>query len=555
MLKYHTVFYLISWHGRFLMKKFMAFLAILLILLIVVLGGGIFAAFRVAQLDTNYPNLSVSGIEVGGLTKEQTAKALDAAGWDDRISTPLTVTTLGGLSFTVDPMRSGLVSSSEDVAETAFSYGRDSNIFENLFTYLKCRLRPVDLALEAGAADLDYLRSCIGQNESDLTTLLGETEYVPEYEEGQLLLKKGWGQLQLDEDALLDAITGALKRGETQLSFSQLVQDLVAPDFDAIHADLLKEPRDASFTDDGRFEVIDEVVGCAFDVAEARQLWDAAAPAEDVVVPMTVTWPSVTGQQLRDSLFHDLIGACTTSYWNSSPNRINNVELASSKINGTILYPGDLFSYNEVVGERTREGGFLPAPAYVDGDVKEEVGGGACQVSSTLYAATVFAFLETVERTNHYFPVSYMQLGTDATVTIPDGGTVMDLKFRNNKDYPIKIVAYSTVDEDNYVRDLTFEIWGTLEDDDYMPVEFDNTWGWSMVYDRFIDPAYSDRPGYKIKLEHERYYFMDEQGEGSRTLTFRRVYDKDGNMVSDEMLNPLLPSGGPAMDTYYDHNG
>ena len=346
----------------------------------------------------------------------------------------------------------------------------------------------------------------------------------------------------------------ALQNGETELHFSQLFGGLLCPDFNAIHTALLQEPRDAQFTDDGRFEVIDEVVGCSFDVDAAQQLWGAAEPAAEVRIPMSVTWPAVTGQQLRDSLFHDLLGACTTSYWNSSPNRISNVELASSKIDGTILYPGDIFSYNTVVGERTLEGGFLPAPAYVDGDVKDEVGGGACQVSSTLYAATLFAFLETVERTNHYFPVSYMQLGTDATVTIPDGGNVMDLKFKNNKSHPIKIVTYSEVDEDNYVRDLTFEIWGTLEDDDYMPVEFDNSWGWSLTYDRFIDPAYPDRPGYKIKLEHEKYYFTDEQGEGYRTLTYRRVYDMDGNLVAEGMLNPLLPSGGPAMDTYYEHN-
>ena len=193
----------------------------------------------------------------------------------------------------------------------------------------------------------------------------------------------------------------AVRAGETELNYRRLASDLVSPDFDAILAALRQEPRDAAFTDDGRFEVIDEVVGCNFDVDAAQQLWGAAEPAAEIRIPMSVTWPAVTGQQLRDSLFHDLLGACTTSYWNSSPNRISNVELASSKIDGTILYPGDIFSYNTVVGERTLEGGFLPAPAYVDGDVKDEVGGGACQVSSTLYAATLFAFLETVERTNH----------------------------------------------------------------------------------------------------------------------------------------------------------
>ena len=541
------------------MKTLKIILIVLLALLILAAGGGAYGAYRVSQLDTNYPNLSVNGIPVGGLTRQQTVEALNAAGWETRLSTPLTVTTLGGQSFTVDPLKSGVLQTTEGIAEMAFRYGREGNIIEDLISYLKCRFRATELEHPEQNADRAYLAECIAQNRADLEALLGEAEYVPDYEGEKLVLRKGWGQLKLDEDGLTEAIIAALQAGVHEISYDRLAAELTEPDFDAIHAELLKEPKDASFTDDGKFNVIDEVVGCRFDVANAKVLWEAAAPAEEVDIPMSVTWPAVTGQQLRDSLFRDLLGTCTTNYWNSTDNRINNVKLASSKIDGTILYPGDVFSYNEVVGQRTVEAGFLPAPAYVDGDVKDEIGGGACQVSSTLYCATLFAFLETVERTNHYFPVHYMQLGTDATVTIPnEGGKVMDVKFRNNRNYPIKIVAYSTVDEENFFRDLTFEIWGTLEDDDYMPVVFDNRnpWGWEFSNHIWeIEPAYPDRPGYTIKLVHEQYYFDDEVGEGIRTLTYRRVYDENGEMVLDELLNPLLPSGGAAMDTYYDHNG
>ena len=540
------------------MKTLKIILIVLLALLVLAAGGGAYGAYRVSQLDTNYPNLSVNGIPVGGLTREQTVEALNAAGWETRLSTPLTVTTLGGQSFTVDPLKSGVLQTTEGIAEIAFQYGREGNIIEDLISYLKCRFKPTELEHPEQNADRAYLAECIAQNRADLETLLGEAEYVPDYEGEKLVLRKGWGQLQLDEEGLTEAIIAALQAGVHEISYDRLAAELTEPDFDAIHAELLKEPKDASFTDDGKFDVIDEVVGCRFDVQQAKELWEAAAPTDEVDVPMSVTWPAVTGQQLRDSLFHDLLGTCTTNYWNSTDNRINNVKLASSKIDGTILYPGDVFSYNEVVGQRTQEAGFLPAPAEVDGDVKDEIGGGACQVSSTLYCATLFAFLETVERTNHYFPVHYMQLGTDATVTIPDeGGNVMDLKFRNNKNYPIKIVAYSTVDEENYFRDLTFEIWGTLEDGDYMPVVFDNRnpWGWEFSNHIWeVEPPYPDRPGYTVKLTHESYYFEDDIGEGTRTLTYRRVYDENGELVSDELLNPLLPSGGAAMDTYYDHN-
>ncbi len=541
------------------MKTLKIILVILLVLLVLAGGGGAYGAYRVSQLGTNYPNLSVNGIPVGGLTREQTVEALNNGGWEKRITTPLTVTTVGGQSFMVDPLKSGVLQTTEGIAEMAYNYGREGNIIENLISYLRCRFKPTELEHPEQNADRAYLAECIAQNRADMEALLGEAEYVPDYEGEKLVLRKGWGQLKLDEDGLTEAIIAALQAGKLEITYDRLAVELTEPDFDAIHAELLKEPKDASFTDDGKFNVVDEVVGCRFDVANAKVLWEAAAPAEEVDIPMSVTWPAVTGQQLRDSLFRDLLGTCTTNYWNSTDNRINNVKLASSKIDGTILYPGDVFSYNEVVGQRTVEAGFLPAPAYVDGDVKDEIGGGACQVSSTLYCATLFAFLETVERTNHYFPVHYMQLGTDATVTIPDeGGKVMDVKFRNNRNYPIKIVSYSTVDEENYFRDLTFEIWGTLEDDDYMPVVFDNRnpWGWEFSNHIWeIEPAYPDRPGYTIKLVHEQYYFDDEVGEGIRTLTYRRVYDENGEMVLDELLNPLLPSGGAAMDTYYDHNG
>jgi hypothetical protein len=220
------------------------------------------------------------------------------------------------------------------------------------------------------------------------------------------------------------------------------------------------------------------------------------------------------------------------------------------------MYPGDEFSYNQVVGARTEEAGFLPAPAYAgvgEDGVKDEIGGGACQVSSTLYCASIFAFLETVERTAHVYPVNYIQLGTDATVTIPEeGGNVMDMKFRNNKNYPIRIVAYT--EETDELKTLTVEIWGTLEESDFMPIEFDNTasYTWDIIYDRVIQPAYPDREGYKIKFDTERYTFEDAMGAGRRTITHRKVYDTAGNLVLDEVLNPTI-STGYAMDTYYNH--
>jgi len=379
---------------------------------------------------------------------------------------------------------------------------------------------------------------------------MGKEEYTVIAEEEVLVMRKGCGKTELDTAALRIALEEALTAGESELKFDGILAEPESPDFEAIRKELEKEPVDASYTEDGKFDVIDEVVGCKMDVAKAKAVWEESAVGKEMRIPLDITWPEVTGEELRGRLYHDLLGAVTTKYPNSGEQRRSNLRLATSMLDGMILYPGDEFSFNGVIGERTEEAGFLPAPAYVDGDVKDELGGGVCQVSSTLYAATAFAFLETVERECHYFPVNYMQLGTDATVTIPsEGGRSIDFKFRNNKNYPIKIVGYC----DNEKSIITFEIWGTLEENDYMPVKFDNSYTWQFDYMREIEPSYADRPGYTIKFDHETYSFADETGSGFRTLTHRLVIDEAGNVVLDEIINSKLKNGNYAMDTYYNH--
>ena len=535
------------------MKRFLHTLLniilVLVILLVIAAAGTIFAAWKVSQIDTNYPNISVNGIPVGELSRSQTEALLQQKQEETETQPPLEVSTLDGQSFRVDPKDLGMEVPIQDAVERAYAYGRSGDALENLVNYVQCKMHETQLTVEAKEPDLSSIRSQVSEAVAAVTGDLGESEYSVDSENACLVLTKGFGQLAMDEEDFTQAVFQAIQDGETELYYDKLSAELTPPDFQAILDTLHVDPVDARFTDDGRFEVIDEVVGCDFDVAEAERIWTEAAPAEEVRIPLTITWPEVTGQSLRDTLFGDLLGACTTKYPNSGEERRNNLRLCTEKINGTILYPGDVFSYNTVVGARTEEAGFKMAPAYVNGEVKDELGGGACQVSSTLYAATLFAFLETVERENHYFPVNYMQLGTDATVTIPDGGRAIDFKFKNNKNYPIKIVGSTNNDESS----ITFELWGTLEEDDYMPVEFDNTYGWQYEYDRVIDPAYTDRPGYIIRLSHETYSFSDEVGHGYRTLTWRRVYDTDNNLVFEEMTNLKLPNGNHSMDTYYMH--
>lgn len=517
-------------------------------IVLLILGGSIFAGHRISISPYILPNVCVDSIGLGGLDTQQ-AKAELEKSWKPRAETALTVSSIGGASCSVDPVKSGITLSVDAAVDVAYEYGHNGNIFQNLFTCIKCLFQPVDVNALSAEANKDYLDACITDLISGVDEYMGLEEYVINYETSQLTMKKGWDQIAFNWDDLRQSIVSALAQGKTELEYTKLANELKCPDFAAIYKEHDKQPRDASYSEDGKFEVIDEVIGCKFDVEGAKSLWDNAEPGEVVIIPLDLVLPQTTGEELRGRLFRDLLGACTTKYPNSGEQRRSNLRLATSILNEYILYPGETISFNETVGERTEEAGFLPAPAYVDGDVKDELGGGVCQVSSTLYAATAFAFLETVERECHFFPVNYMQMGTDATVTIPDGGRAVDFKFKNNKSYPIKIVGYC----DNENSTITFEIWGTLEENDYMPIRFDNSYTWQFDYMRDVQPAYDDRPGYTIKLVHELYTFEDDIGPGYRTLTYREVYDQNGQRVANQILNPQRGNGNYAMDTYYKH--
>ena len=178
---------------------------------------------------------------------------------------------------------------------------------------------------------------------------------------------------------------------------------------------------------------------------------------DEYVVPLKVLYPTVTTNMLGTEAFPDLLSTYSTNYSTRDTDRTTNLKLATSKINGTVLMPGETFSYNKVVGERTIAAGYKEAPIYVSGKVVDGVGGGICQITTTLYNAVVYANLEIVERTNHQFVPSYARASRDATVVYG----AIDFKFKNNRDYPIKLVCSVANGTAN------FQIFGLKSENDY----------------------------------------------------------------------------------------
>ncbi|MDE6590850.1 MAG: VanW family protein, partial [Oscillospiraceae bacterium] len=230
-----------------------------------------------------------------------------------------------------------------------------------------------------------------------------------------------------------------------------------------------------------------------------------------VTINAEIQYPAVTAEDLKAVLFRDVLGTTSTKVGGTRVRR-NNVKLAGECCNGLILNDGDEFDYNKVVGKRTPERGFGAAPAYVNGETVETVGGGICQVSSTIYYATLLANLETVERYAHRYAPSYITWGMDATVSW--GGP--EFRFKNNTGYPIRLDV-------SYVNDqITVTIMGTKTDDTYV----------KMTYEELSTTKYETEYIETSELDWGTRQQKQSPYTGHNVVSYKSIYKGDGTLIS-----------------------
>ncbi len=186
--------------------------------------------------------------------------------------------------------------------------------------------------------------------------------------------------------------------------------------------------------------IVPEKEGRELNVTELKELILLALNRTDttmIPLPVIPVYPEITASELAANGIKDLVAMYTTQFNGDDVNRTFNVKLSAQKITGILLYPGQVFSYNDTVGPREKSRGFKEAMEIINGEFVPGVGGGVCQVSSTLYNAVLLAGLAIVERTNHSKPLSYVPLGRDATVVY----NILDFKFKNSSQAPVMIMA------------------------------------------------------------------------------------------------------------------
>ena len=458
------------------------------------------------SLDTFYPNRHINGIDVGGLTVSEAQSALETrlpaqtiilVNEERQLQTTLTVAELG---YTAESFAGD--------AQFWMDAERDTPFLRRGWAYLAT----LSGHWPGGAHWPDMDEAVLTKTVARLTEVLTVPPADTSGElDGQTLriTKAHDGYAPESLRPLLSDIASYSQSGYTiPVTLETLpAQDLTAQQ---LHDRLHGEMKNASY-DAASGSIVPEQFGADFDVAAAQTALDGAVPGETVSVPAVIEEPEVTASDLKMLLFRDVLGEART-HVSGSAGRIGNVKLSAKLINGIVLNSGDTFSYNDSVGKRTEARGFKPAPAYVKGETVDEVGGGICQTSSTLYLACLLSNMEIRERYAHRYVPAYIDWGMDATVSW--GGP--DYKFTNNTLYPVKIVTeYSK----GY---LTIKLLGTNIDGIRVKMtnEVLSKTPWETVYqeDSTMTPGSPDvvkvtpYTGYKVK-------------------TYQTIYDKNGSVI------------------------
>lgn len=489
-------------------------IAVLSAVLVLVLGcGGICGAAMMR--DTIFAKTCVMSVDMSGLTAAQaeerweqeqpclhttidllqTVKDEDGAETTEKIGE----VTLAEMGISVD---------AQQAARAAWNACHGGNLLENGWALVRswCRTADVMPPLDVDQAAMTQRAAGLAE-ELNCTVVNGGWRLS---EEGLWLTKPLDGR-KISADTLCKDMSEHIMRrdlGEVVCQFDQVQAQ--ALDVAALHKELAGKVKSALY-DRTTEQAGESRIGVEFNVEAVEAELAAAVPGREFLTSAEVEYPKVSHEELEECMFRDVLGTYTT-YVSGTWGRRTNVRLAAEKINGCVYNPGEEFWYNATVGQRTAERGFQPAPAYFRGQTVDEIGGGICQVSSTLYYATLLGDLQIVKRYAHQFAPAYITFGCDATVS----WNGPDYAFRNNTDYPIKIeTVYS--DDNN----LTCTIYGTKTDDHTVKME---------SYTRSVE---SWQTWYKADASVPLGEQVVEQTPytGYYVEAYRCRYDGDGNLI------------------------
>lgn len=430
-------------------KRRLIILSIILFLILLIFSV-IFSLFNIGR-NKVIKGVKINNIDISGLTQEELKEKLENY-VEELKNKEISVyykelqesTMLGNFDFEIDK---------DKIIKEAISIGRSGNIIKDNYQILDTLLFGKNIEINIQINEQKF-KLAVNELNNKMENVLQESNYY--IEDNYLIIKKGKEGITIKEEEFKNSLQKLAQIGIKKVEIPVENKKPKEINIDEIQEEITKEAENAYISQNPTI-VHTHINGVEFAITMEQAKKILEEEKEEYKIPLKITIPEITLEKLGKEAFPSKLGSFTTRYDASNKNRSTNLELASNKINGTIVLPGEIFSYNKVVGERTISQGYKEALVYSGGKVVEGIGGGICQISSTLYNAVIYANLEITSRSNHRFLTSYVTEGRDATVS---WGTI-DFCFKNSRNYPIKIV--STVK--NGIA--TVEIYGMKEEKEY----------------------------------------------------------------------------------------
>lgn len=404
----------------------------------------------------------------------------------------------------------------EDALIEAYKVGRNGNIIQNNFEILNSYFTKKEIDI-VYSYNVDILKTAIDTVSANLPGKVIQSSYY--IEEENLIITSGKEGIVADEEKLTKMIEEVIDTFEIKdeiLDIPVVIKNPDPVDIEKIRNEIYKEPKDAYFTTNP-YNIYTHIDGVdlGMEIEQIQEL--LKEDKEEYEIPLKITQPEVTINDLGEEAFPELISTFKTKYDAGNKNRTTNLRLAANKIDGVVLMPGEVFSYNKVVGERTIEAGYKEAKIFSNGQVVDGLGGGICQISSTLYNTALLANLEITTRRNHQFTTSYVDPGRDATVVYGS----QDFEFKNTRNYPIKI----KVSVNGGIAKI--DIYGILEETEY-EVVIETKKVQTIAYTtKYIDDA---------SLDEGTEVVVQKGANGSKVEAYK-VLKLNGQIVSRTLLS------------------
>lgn len=498
-------------------------ITILVLIILLLLLSTIFALININNTKI-IRGVSIQGVDISNLTKDEANQKISSM-VNEHLSKQILVKHLDFEGVFL-PEQFEVNLDINSAIDEAYSLGRSGNIFENNYTILNTMFKTKNFSI-----NMSYDETLLVSIINELNTLLPDRIVNPDYyinDDNFLIITPGKDGTIIDEISFkteIESLINDIENNEPTMEIPVTNVKADNIDIDTIYKKIYKDPVDAYYTTDP-YVVYPSANGLDFAISidEAKNL--IVNYEEEYSIPLKTLYPNVTTNQIGNEAFPNQLSKFSTSFSSSGSSRSTNISLAAQKLDGVVIMPGETFSYNQTVGQRTKAAGFKEATAYSNGQVVQEVGGGICQVSSTLYNAVLYANLEIVERSNHGFKPSYVKPGLDATVSW--GGP--DFKFKNNRNYPVRIKT------DTSGKVLRIYIYGLKTDNDYTVT---------------LDAQYVSNVPYKTVYQKDSSLSSGESrviqsgSNGCKTATYKYLYDANGTLVSSECIS---------RDTYNPHN-